>query len=183
MFEPAGCRCCSSTSRSVPTSRAIASGRSRSATARPAASATLAAPYFHRCHRAGRPAAAGRRRVRDRRRGTGSDRRAARPASTSARQPAGDHLLLRGRLPRRPGPHHRSARRVRLLEELRPRRQTRVAGTAARFELRRSDHAQAGQPRFRPARRGRRASGSTGESSTRATSSPALIPAAPGPRS
>ena len=40
-----------------------------------------------------------------------------------------------------------------------PARHARVAGTAARFELRRSDHAQAGQPRLRPSRSGPRALG------------------------
>ena len=55
-------------------------------------------PLFPRRDRAGRPAAAGRRRVRDRRRGAGPDRRAARPAAipsptTSRRSPAASRSI------------------------------------------------------------------------------------------
>ena len=53
-----------------------------------------------------------------------------------------------------------------------------LAGPAARLDLRRSDHAQAGQPRLRPARARGTACGSIGGSSTLAISSPARIPAA-----
>ena len=52
------------------------------------------------------------------------------------------------------GPHHRPARRVRLLARLRPRAEARLAGTPARPDTTRPDHAQARQPRLRPARRG-----------------------------
>ena len=68
---------------------------------------------FPRRDRAGRPAADGRRRVRHRGRVAGPHRRAARRQLGPARQPAGDHLLLRRRVPRGRGPHHRSTRRIR----------------------------------------------------------------------
>src|SRR5262249_1832040 len=74
-----------------------------------------------------------------------------------ARESAGDHLLLRDRLPRGPGPHHRSARRVRLLARLHPRPPARVAGPPARPDLLPPRDAPAGGPGIRPPPPGGRA--------------------------
>ncbi len=104
------------------------------------------------------------------------------PARPEPENQQGDHLLLRGRLPRRPGSHDRTSRRVRLLAELRPGAQTRLARTTAGPDLRRSDHAQAGQPRIRPARRGSRPVGLPPNRRPAQFPARQLIPAARGPR-
>ncbi len=114
-------------------------------------------PVFSRRDRAGRLAADGGRRVRDRRRGSRPDRRAARGPLRPTEQSAGDHLLLRRRVPRRTGPHHRPARRVRLLARLRPGPEASLAGSPARPDLQQPHHAPAGQPRLRSAWRRSRA--------------------------
>ena len=115
-------------------------------------------------------------------------RRRPRPASrTPPRRTQPDNqqaitVLLRGRLPRGRGPHDRPAGRVRVLARLRPDVQARLAGPAARPDLRRpasrSSRPAAGSTRAAPGS----GCGSTGGSSTPGTSSPAPIPAARGRR-
>ena len=182
--ERPAARACSSTSRS----RADVQGdRVRAVVVRDRRTGrerSLAAPYFLDATELGDLLPMAGVEFVDRRRGPG-------PAPASRTPPSSDQPdnqqaitccfaveYLDGR-----GPHHRPARRVRLLARLSsPRCKPAVARTAARPDLLRSDDAQARQPRLRPARRRASACGSTDESSTPATSSPAPIPAARGSR-
>ena len=122
----------------MPKSRVTVFGPSPFATEAPATSGRSSRPVFPRRHGTGRPAAAGRCRIRRRGRGTGSNRGAARP-----RQPepdnqqaitccfAVDYLDGQDHTIERPAEYD-------FWRDYVPAAHARVAGTAARFELRRS---------------------------------------------